>query len=293
MMLRQIQHFQSIVQQNSFTEAAELCHISQSGISRSIQALEDEIGAKLIVRKNRSFELTEAGEHFYKKSLIITADLEQLCHETVRISRKDSAELRLGVLSSYSGDEFNRAVAAFSEKYPAVDIKVSSENHENLYEGLVNNRIDLSLHDQRRAFHDAYENLVLSETVCYVEIATHSPLAKLDSVNVEELKNTPCILIATKEQQDEEQRFYHDIIGFQGEFLFAESLHEARMMVVTGRGIMPVEGTGGDSFFGATIKRIPLLRGDKQITRKYCVFWKKDNSGYYVEEFAEILKSMF
>ena len=56
---------------------------------------------------------------------------------------------------------------------------------------------------------------------------------------------------------------------------------------------MPVEGAGGDSFFGATIKRIPLLRGDKQITRKYCAFWKKDNSGYYVEEFVEILKSMF
>ena len=32
MMLRQIQHFQIVVQENSFTEAAELCHISQSGI---------------------------------------------------------------------------------------------------------------------------------------------------------------------------------------------------------------------------------------------------------------------
>ena len=122
MMLRQLQHFQTVIQENSFTEAAELCHISQSGISRSIQSLEDEIGAKLIIRKNRSFELTEAGEHFYKKSLIITADLEQLCHETVRIARKDAAELRLGGLSTYSGDQFNRAVAAFSEKYPTVDI---------------------------------------------------------------------------------------------------------------------------------------------------------------------------
>ena len=65
MMLRQIQHFQTIVQENSFTEAAELCHISQSGISQSIKALEDEIGVKLITRKNRGFELTEAGEHFY------------------------------------------------------------------------------------------------------------------------------------------------------------------------------------------------------------------------------------
>lgn len=293
MMLRQIQHFQTIIQKNSFTEAAELCHISQSGISRSIQSLEDEIGAKLIIRKNRSFELTEAGEHFYKKSLIITADLEQLCHETVRIARKDAAELRLGVLSTYSGDQFNRAVAAFSEKYPTVDIKVISGNHEDLYERLVNDRIDISLHDQRRAFHDAYENLVLTETVCYVEIATHSPLAKLDCVSVEELKNIPCILVASKEQQDEEQRFYRDIIGFKGEFLFAGSLHEARMMVVTGRGIMPVEGVGGESFFGATIKRLPLLRGEAQITRKYCAFWKKDNSGYYVEEFAGILESMF
>ena len=293
MMLRQIQHFQTVIQENSFTEAAELCHISQSGISRSIQSLEDEIGAKLIIRKNRSFELTEAGEHFYKKSLIITADLEQLCHETVRIARKDAAELRLGVLSTYSGDQFNRAVAAFSEKYPTVDIKVISGNHEDLYERLVNDRIDISLHDQRRAFHDAYENLVLTETVCYVEIATHSPLAKLDCVSVEELKNIPCILVASKEQQDEEQRFYRDIIGFKGEFLFTESLHEARMMVVTGRGIMPVEGVGSESFFGATIKRLPLLRGEAQITRKYCAFWKKDNSGYYVEEFADILESMF
>ncbi len=40
MMLRQIQHFQTVIQENSFTEAAELCHISQSGISRSIQLLQ-------------------------------------------------------------------------------------------------------------------------------------------------------------------------------------------------------------------------------------------------------------
>ena len=101
-----------------------MCHISQSGISQSIRALEDEIGAKLLIRKNRKFELTEAGKHFYKKSLVITAELEQLCRETVRIDRKDAAELSLGVLSTYSGDEFNRAIAAFSEKHPTVELIV-------------------------------------------------------------------------------------------------------------------------------------------------------------------------
>lgn len=29
------------------------------------------------------------------------------------------------------------------------------------------------------------------------------------------------------------------------------------------------------------------------ITRKYCAFWKKDNSGFYIEEFVELLKRHF
>ena len=64
-------------------------------------------------------------------------------------------------------------------------------------------------------------------------------------------------------------------------------------MVVSNRGVMPVEGANSDSFFGATLKRAPLIRNGSQVKRNYCAFWKKDNSGYYVEEFADILKSMY
>ena len=293
MMLRQIQHFQTVVRENSFTEAAELCHISQSGISQSIRALEDELGVQLLVRKNRSFALTDAGKHFYNKSLVLTADLEQLCRETVRIDRRDAAELHLGVLSTYSGDEFNRAIAAFAEKYPAVEISVISGNHEDLYDALRFGKTDLALNDQRRAFSDEYENLILTETVCYIEIASHNPLANRDSISVEELKNTPCILVASKEQQEEERRFYRDIIGFKGDFLFAETLQAARVMVVSNRGVMPLEGRPGEHYFGAALKRLPLLRGDSEIRRTYCAFRKKDSSGCYAEEFTAILKSMF
>lgn len=293
MLLRQIQHFQAIVEENSFTEAAERCYISQSGISQSIKSLEKEIGAQLIIRKNRSFELTEAGKHFYRKSLVITADLEELVRETARIANKNAAALSLGCLSTYSGDEFSQAVARFAEKHPTVDLKVTGGNHEDLFNGLQNGTIDLALNDQRRAFSDAFENHILKETVCYVEMATYNPLTKLDNVDIDDLKNTPCILIASPEQEDEERRFYHDIIGFKGEFLFARTLQEARIMVVANRGVMPVEAFDGSSYFGASLKRMPLTRGGEPIKRTYCAFWKKDNSGYYVEEFAEILKSLF
>lgn len=67
-MLRQIRYFQSVVRNNSFSEAAEECHISQSAISQQIKALETELGFPLLERKNRKFVLTPAGEHFYKKA---------------------------------------------------------------------------------------------------------------------------------------------------------------------------------------------------------------------------------
>ena len=50
MLLRQIEYFQAVVEQNSFTAAAEQCNISQSAISQQIQALEELMGVKLLNR---------------------------------------------------------------------------------------------------------------------------------------------------------------------------------------------------------------------------------------------------
>lgn len=66
-MLKQLKYFQSVVGKNSFSEAAEENFISQSAVSQQIQALERELGFKLLERKNCGFTLTPAGEYFYKK----------------------------------------------------------------------------------------------------------------------------------------------------------------------------------------------------------------------------------
>ena len=118
-------------------------------------------------------------------------------------------------------------------------------------------------------------------------------MAELSSVSVQELKNIPCILVASKEQQATEKEFYQTVIGIQSEVLYAENLEEARMMVISGQGFFPVEGSSPAMTFGASIRRVPLCRGEERISRNYCLFWKKDNSGYYVEEFADILKGKF
>lgn len=292
-MIKQIKYFQAVVRCKSFTEAAEECFISQSAISQQIQALEHELGVKLLNRENRKFSLTPAGEHFYQKSLVLMADFERLCHETVRIANKENAELRIGYLKCYGGQEFRLAVAEFSEKYPDVSVHIINGNHEDLYDALRNGGVDLVLNDQRRAFSDEYVNFILTTSECYVEIAARNPLASLESIETDDLKNIPCILIASPEQQENERTYYQEIVGIKGDFLFAGNLEEARLLVIGGKGFMPIEGGENEPGFAAALRRILLTRKGKPIKRNYCAFWKTDNSGYYVEEFADILKSKF
>ena len=290
-MLNQLRYFQAVVRCGSFTEAAEECHISQSAMSQQIKALEQELGVQLLERMNRQFTLTPAGEYFYRKSLILVADYNRMVQDTVRVARKDHAELRVGYLRDYGGQAIQIAVARFSEKYPDVEVHITGGSHEDLYDLLRTGQADIVMNDQRRAFSDAYVNYSLAYKDCYAEIAARNPIATLESVSPEDLKNTPCILIASRKQRKTEQEYYQDIIGFRGDFLFAGSVEEARLMVVQNNGFMPIDD--GRTPEGNTTTRIPLCRGDRPIKRHYCAFWKTDNSGYYVEEFAEILKEVF
>ena len=60
---------------------------------------------------------------------------------------------------------------------------------------------DLVLNDQRRAFSDQYVNLILTVGKEYIEISSRNPIASLLSITTQELKNVPCILVASKEQR--------------------------------------------------------------------------------------------
>ncbi len=293
MLLRQIEYFQAVVEKGNFYLAAEKCRISQSAISQQIKKLEEELGAKLLKRHNRTFSLTKAGEHFYQKSLVITGDIQRLIRETKRIDSPDSAVLRLGYYKGYTGNELTEAVADFSQKYPAVDVNITIGSHEELYEALENDAVDFVLNDQRRAFSGAYNNIILSESATYIEISKRNALSKLQSIEAADLKNTPCILVANKNTQKEEQQYYEKIVGLKGDYIFAGSVQEARLKIVSGQGYMPVDVIGRQVRFDTSVSRIPLVRNAEPVTKTYCAFWKKDNSGYYIEEFADMLKEKF
>lgn len=292
-MLKQLKYYQSVVRLNSFSEAAEENFISQSAISQQIQALERELGFQLIERKNRAFTLTPAGEYFYQKSLILTADYERMCSEAAQIAKGDQASLKIGYLRCYTGSEFHHAIELFSELHPDVAVSVEYGNHEELYTVLRSGTVDLVLNDQRRAFSEEYVNLILTTCESFIEVSSHSPLAELPKIAPQDLRNIPCILVSSPAQKETEQEYYQTVVGIQSKFLYAENLEEARLMVIGRKGFLPVEGGGATPMMGNSIVRLPLMRENEPIRRNYCAFWRKTNKNRYIGEFAEILKAQF
>lgn len=292
-MLRQIKYFQAVVKHNSFSEAAYECNISQSAISQQVQALERELGFPLLERKKRKFELTPAGEFFYKKSLVLIADYEQIVREATRLAGGEQECLKVGFLRCYSGQEFHLALEEFTGKYPDIPVEVFYGNHDELYHMLLKGELDLAFNDQRRAFSDEFRNVLLTSSVTHIEIASRNPMSSLDKVTVQELKNMPCILVSSEAERETEAEYYHTIIGLRGEKLFADNMEEARTLVISGKGFMPSEGTPIEGSLGANIARLPLYRGSEPIRRNYCAFWIKEKTKRISEDFAEILKSKF
>lgn len=288
MFYRQIKYFVTVVDTGSFTEAAERCYISQSAVSQQIQALEHELGVLLLKRENRKFYLTPADEYFYRCGKRMLAEAARVKTETARIGKYGSRSLKAGYLKNYCGSGLYLAVAEFTQKYPGVELEITSGSHEELYDALRGGSLDVVLNDQRRAFSDEYVNFLLACGGWYIELAARNALASQNSVELAELADVPCILAVSPDQREKERDFYAHTLGFADNFIFATSIDEARLLAAAGMGYLPADG--GVTAMPPGLVRLPLMRGGEQMLRNYCAFWKKGNDNPYVSPFAQMLR---
>ena len=285
-MIKQIKYFQAVVRCQNFTDAAEQCYISQSAISQQVQALERELGVKLLNREKRSFTLTAAGEFFYQKSLVLVSDFDSICQETKRLGSGAIRKLTVGHLKYYNGRELEQAIQEFVSKYPQVDLRLVTGTHEELYDLLRTGSADIIISDLRRKPSDLYVNYFLTRRYCYAELLDREKLAQQGSLTMVELKDMPCIIVSSPKQKATEEVFYRDYLGVQGDFLVADSLAEAHLMVVSRKGYLPIEFTAPPEQANNTVRYIPLLRNGKSIYREYYAFWRVNRLESYLEDFV-------
>lgn len=293
-MYQQMRYFIAVVDEHNFTRAAEKCNISQSAISQQVKELESTVGVKLLDRQGRSFKVTPAGQYFYQHAQGILSQVDQVVASTRQIANQEAEEyvLRLGYLVNFGTQEFLQAVASFSKRFPEVKVNITSGMHEHLFELLRSDKIDLDFSDQRRALSSEYQNEFLTETD-FMAVLPPSQFEDHDHVTTTELADLPCILVVGTAQEAAEEEYYRDVLGIRSPFRTAATFGEAQMMVATNQGFTIVNGRTVDQIDENVVHSLPLYNGTAPLHQKYYAYWKQDNSGYYIETFADMLKEQF
>lgn len=126
MELRHLRHFVALAEERNFTRAAAREFIVQSGMSSSIRALEDELGAPLFIRGTRPVRFTAEGEALIpaaRRALDSVEVAQRVVQETRGVL---TGVLRIGSMSSEAHTlPFTHWLADFSRDHPGVQIKVT------------------------------------------------------------------------------------------------------------------------------------------------------------------------
>lgn len=161
--LKQLEHFIAAAEEQHFTRAARKMNIVQSGLSASIRALEQEMGAPLFVRTTRRVELTVAGRVLYEKALGIIEGVKEARRAVAAISGLERGSLALGACGSVNAYfDLPLLLGEFHALHPAVEIKLCHGTATKLMEKVTAGSVDL-------AFFPLYEK---SSEIVSIPIAT-------------------------------------------------------------------------------------------------------------------------
>ena len=286
-MHRQMRYFIAVVETNSFFEAGEICHISQSAISQQIKALENELQVQLLERNGRKFTVTPAGQYFYEQAKRQMAALDSLVREVQRIGKGEYQRLRVGVLNGFSSRIIQKTVRDFTSAHPYVRLSLTTGTHEELFHPVNEGSLDMVINDQWRALSDQFINEELMEQPLYALIRQDDPLAVAGRVTMEDMQDRLCILVTSPEQRESETGYWRDVMGLNGSFLFVENVEEARMNAAAGNGFYPCDEDM--PVYGNTV-RVPLLRNGAPLARRMFAFWPASADSSLQREFTAQLR---
>jgi DNA-binding transcriptional LysR family regulator len=143
MELRQIRYFVAVAEELHFGRAARRVHVAQPALSKQVMNLERELGARLLDRRGRKVELTEAGRVFLERSRAILEGLEEAEIATARAGDGETGRLTVGFTGMALYGDAPRIVKTFGERYPGVDLALREMSTPAMVEALLGKHVDV------------------------------------------------------------------------------------------------------------------------------------------------------
>jgi DNA-binding transcriptional LysR family regulator len=145
MELRQLNYFLAAAQTQNFIQAAELCSVAQSNLSRQIAALEAELKTELFKRANKRVSLTPAGQEFANYVKEALGRLQAGQQFVNKLQTGETGLVRVGCVQPLASTFLPGILKRFGEMYPAIKLRVQIGRTDDLMRLVEQNELDFGL----------------------------------------------------------------------------------------------------------------------------------------------------
>ena len=195
MELRHFRYFAAVAQYLNYSEASRRLHVAQPAISQTILDLEEEIGAKLFLRGNRTVRLTAAGRVLLGEVESILRRTDEAKRAAQRAARGEVGILRIGFIAPATAPILPLLVQTYRRRYPEVELQLHHMNPDDQLAAFDAGTIDLGfsrpLPPERRPCFE--EEVVYVDHLSAVLPPKH-PLTKEKETKLEKLASEPFVL---------------------------------------------------------------------------------------------------
>ena len=149
MTLVQLRHLIELATNGSFSQSAEKLHLTQPALSRSIKALEDELGQPLFDRVGRKNELTAFGAHIVQRARVLVDEANELRQTSAQLQKGEMGQFRIGMGSGPGAMLMTPMLMLMATRYPKAHLDISRGSTVLLVQALRERLLDALILDVR------------------------------------------------------------------------------------------------------------------------------------------------
>ncbi len=120
--------FLAVVKHESFAGAARELGVTGPALSKQVQALEDQLGVKLLNRTTRQVHLTEEGAIYYERTRKAIEDLDEAERQIQELKSTPVGLLKVNAPMSFGMQYLTKPIAAFAKEYPDVKLDINFDD---------------------------------------------------------------------------------------------------------------------------------------------------------------------
>ena len=171
---RQLRAFASLARVGSFTLAAKELHLTQSAISHSMKALENEMGCRLLDKMGKKVVLTEAGEALLVHVERILTEMGLARAQLDQLGKWGQSRLRLGASATACQHILPTVLREFRESFPQCAISIEPGDTPDMIAALRDRRIDLAVNLEPRRDEPLEFRPLFTDELAFVVSPLHS-----------------------------------------------------------------------------------------------------------------------